>query len=165
MTYVEQYLNQEEKVVFQTRIHWIVFAPMCFVTVVILSMNIIFQSNPSYVLFIRCLGALCFLRALSLFIVYLSSEYGVTCKRVLGKTGLIEIQSLDILLQRVEAVRLSQGMLGRMLNFGDVIVTGTGGTQEILYDLPDPHLVRKIIQENVQKIYESSPLNQIKEAV
>lgn len=164
MTYVEQYLNNDEKVEFQTRIHWIVFVPMCIVTLFVLSLNFYFQGNASHVLMVRCLGALCFLRALSLFIVYLSSEYGVTCKRVLGKTGLLEIQSLDILLQRVEAVRLSQGVLGRMFNFGDVIVTGTGGTQEILYDLPNPHLVRKIIQENAQRIYEESYNNSVSDA-
>jgi uncharacterized membrane protein YdbT with pleckstrin-like domain len=59
---------------------------------------------------------------------------------------------LDIVLAKVEAVRLSQSILGRILNYGDLEVTGTGGTEEVLRFIPDPLLFRKNVQEQLADI-------------
>jgi uncharacterized membrane protein YdbT with pleckstrin-like domain len=82
-------------------------------------------------------------------VLFLSSEFGITSKRVLGKTGFIRRTSLDIVLNKVEAIRLSQSILGRILNYGDIEVTGTGGTDEILRFIPDPLIFRKVVQEQL----------------
>lgn len=153
MSYINKHLMPDEHVVFQTRIHWIVFIPWVVLTIGVLSLLFFVSDKPNYVLIVRGLATVILLKAIGHNIVYWTAEYGVTTKRVLGKSGLIRIQSLDILLLKVEAVRLSQGPLGRILNFGDVIVTGTGGTQEILYDLPDPMHVRNVIQTQANKVH------------
>ena len=145
-----------EEVVFQTRIHWIVFVPWILLAVAVLSTLFFVRDTPAYVMIVRVIAMIILLKAIAANLTYWTAEYGVTTKRVLGKTGLIQIQSLDILLLRVEAVRLNQGLLGRVLNFGDVIVTGTGGTQEILYDLPNPMEVRKIIQSHANQVHSES---------
>ena len=61
---------------------------------------------------------------------YISSEFAVTDKRVLGKLGFIERESMETLLSKVEAIGVDQGVIGRILGFGTVTITGTGGTQE-----------------------------------
>jgi uncharacterized membrane protein YdbT with pleckstrin-like domain len=88
-------------------------------------------------------------RLLTRLVIYLTSEFGVTSKRVLGKTGLIRLNSTDIVLAKVEAIRIHQSILGRIFNFGDVLVTGTGGTEEVLSYIPDPQLFSKLIQEQL----------------
>lgn len=85
-------------------------------------------------------------------VFYITSEFGITSKRVLGKTGFIRRRSLDIVLAKVEAIRLSQSILGRILNYGDLEVTGTGGTEEVLRFIPDPLLFRKAVQEQLADI-------------
>lgn len=142
----------DEEVIFQTRIHWIVFVPWVVLTISILSLLFVVRDNPMFILLIRVVAAVVLLKAIGHNIIYWTAEYGVTTKRVLGKSGLLKIQSLDILLLKVEAVRLNQGPLGRILGYGDVIVTGTGGTQEVLYDLPDPMHVRNVIQTQSNKV-------------
>ncbi len=151
---------EDEEVVYQTRIHWIVFVPWVIGTVIILSLLFFVRDNPGFVFFVRCVAGFLLLKAMAANIIYWTAEYGVTNKRVLGKTGLVRIQSLDILLLKVEAVRLKQGVLGRILNYGDLIVTGTGGTQEILYDLPEPMEVRKIIQEHANRANNEASSNE-----
>jgi uncharacterized membrane protein YdbT with pleckstrin-like domain len=68
---------------------------------------------------------------------------------VLGKTGFIRRKSLDIVLAKVEAIRLTQSILARILDYGDIEVTGTGGTEEILSFIPAPLDFRKAIQEQL----------------
>jgi uncharacterized membrane protein YdbT with pleckstrin-like domain len=43
-----------------------------------------------------------------------SSEFGVSTKRVLMKTGFISRHSLETLLSKVESISVYQGMLGRL---------------------------------------------------
>ena len=68
---------------------------------------------------------------------------------MLGKTGLVRLKTTDIVLAKVEAIRINQSVLGRICNFGDVLVTGTGGTEEVLSYIPEPRLFSKNIQEQL----------------
>lgn len=88
-------------------------------------------------------------RMLDRLVLYLTSEFAITSKRVLGKTGFIRRRSLDIVLAKVEAIRLSQSVVGRILDYGDIEVTGTGGTEEVLSFIPAPLEFRKTIQEQL----------------
>jgi uncharacterized membrane protein YdbT with pleckstrin-like domain len=65
------------------------------------------------------------------------------------------LKSLDIVLAKVEAIRINQGILGRIFNFGDVEVTGTGGTEEVLKFIPNPIIFSKCIQEQLSLIEEA----------
>ncbi len=89
------------------------------------------------------------IRLISRVIFFVTTEYGITSKRVLGKTGFIYRSALDLVLLKVEAVRLNQTILGRILNYGTVEVTGTGGTGESLKFIPDPIMFRNRIQEQL----------------
>jgi uncharacterized membrane protein YdbT with pleckstrin-like domain len=82
-------------------------------------------------------------------ILHLTSEFGITSKRVLGKTGLIRLNTVDIVLAKVEAIRIRQSIIGRIFDFGDVLVTGTGGTVEVLKFIPDPVFFSTCVQEEL----------------
>ena len=159
-SYVHEHLMEDEEVEFQTHVHWIVFAPWFLITILVLSTMFFVPNNYMIILVIRVIAGLFFVKATATLIFYWTSEYGVTTKRVLGKTGLVRIRSLDILLLKVEAVRLNQGLLGRMLDFGDLVVTGTGGTTETLFDVPHPLEIRNLIQEQASKNYGESATQQ-----
>lgn len=57
---------------------------------------------------------------------YSASEFGVTNKRILAKVGWAKRRSLDMLLTKVEGIYVEQGILGKILGYGTVVVTGTG---------------------------------------
>ena len=62
-------------------------------------------------------------------IKYLTTELAITNKRVIAKFGLISRSTIEINLQRIESIQVNQGILGRIFNFGSIIVSGAGNPQ------------------------------------
>jgi hypothetical protein len=85
---------------------------------------------------------------------YTSSEFAVTNKRVLSKLGFIERESDETLLSKVEAIAVDQGILARVLGFGTVTITGTGGTEESFPRISQPLELRRQIQSQVVALEE-----------
>lgn len=79
-------------------------------------------------------------------------EFALTNKRVIGKHGVFRHRSLELLLTKVEAIRVDQPIWGRMLNYGTVIVTGTGGTKEYFGYIKDPLEFRRRVQTQLAQI-------------
>lgn len=78
------------------------------------------------------------------------SEFGVTNKRVIIKVGVLRRKSLEILLNKVEGVSVDQGILGRVLGYGNIIVNGTGSTKEPFKSIADPLEFRRRVQEQIE---------------
>lgn len=154
MSYIENTLMDDEEMVHITRLHPIILLMPAAATSLLAGSFAIVDAIPyaQIVVAILLFGSLW--RLSDRLIFFLSSEFGVTSKRVLGKTGFIRRTSLDIVLGKVEAIRLSQTILGRVLNYGDIEVTGTGGTEEVLRFIPDPLTFRKVVQEQLANLEE-----------
>jgi uncharacterized membrane protein YdbT with pleckstrin-like domain len=75
-----------------------------------------------------------------------SSEFAITDKRVLIKVGFIHRHTLEMLLTKVETVRVDQGLAGRLLGYGTIVVTGTGGTNEPFPSIANPLEFRRQVQ-------------------
>jgi len=84
------------------------------------------------------------------FISYKTSEFGITNRRVLIKVGFIRRKSLEIFLTHVEGIFVKQGILGRILNYGTIIVNGTGGTKTPFHNIRAPLEFRKKVQEQIE---------------
>ena len=81
-----------------------------------------------------------------------TSEFGVTNKRVLVKVGFIRRYSIELLLTKVEGIQVAQSILGRILRYGTIIVTGTGGGKEPFHKIDDPFEFRRQVQEQIEAI-------------
>jgi len=62
------------------------------------------------------------------FISRRSTELVITDKRLIAKYGVVSTHSIEIRFDKIETVRVNQGLLGKILNYGDIVVTGTGST-------------------------------------
>ncbi len=149
MSYIESNLMDDEEMVHVTRLHPIVLLFPAAATSLLAGSFAIVDSVPYAQIVVAIFLFISLWRLTDRLVLFLSSEFGVTSKRVLGKTGFIRRTSLDIVLNKVEAIRLSQTILGRVLNYGDIEVTGTGGTDEILRFIPDPLVFRRVVQEQL----------------
>ncbi|BBB33358.1 conserved hypothetical protein [Thermotomaculum hydrothermale] len=150
MSYIEKNLLAGEKLVYQAKLHWIIFIW----SVLFLLIAIIFFMNklaPFGWFFIL----LAIFQGLFSFITYSTSEFAVTNKRIIVKVGFIRRHSLEILLTKVEAISVNQGIWGRILNFGTIIITGSGGTKEPFHKIAAPLEFRKRAQEQIAAIQES----------
>jgi uncharacterized membrane protein YdbT with pleckstrin-like domain len=103
-------------------------------------------------IFLSCLFRfLAIVSALQAIIVIFTTEFAVTDKRVIAKTGFIRKHTLEMLLQKIESDGINQDITGRMMNYGTVMVTGTGGIREKSTAIAAPLAVRKVINEFNEK--------------
>jgi uncharacterized membrane protein YdbT with pleckstrin-like domain len=143
MGYVDNNLLQNESVSYRANLHWAIFlAPIFFFVVATVGFAV---AAPVGVFFL--LVAL--LVSLSRMIAYTTSEFAITDRRVVIKVGLIRRRTVELLLSKVETIGVDQSILGRIFNFGTIIVTGTGGTKEPFTGIADPLEFRKQVQSRL----------------
>jgi hypothetical protein len=92
---------------------------------------------------------------LAVHITYTSSEFAVTDKRVIIKVGWIRRRTLETMLNKVENIGVDQTVYGRLLDFGTITVTGTGGTKEAFADIAEPLEFRRQVQAHVSAVEEA----------
>ncbi len=157
MGYIENNLIPGEQIRFQTHLHWKVFLPPMFLSLISLpliagAMNQGLNPYVSLSVLIFPLGAL-----LSAYLKWRSSEFGVTDKRVLIKTGIIGRHTLETLLTKVENIGVEQTLWGRLFNYGTIYVTGTGSTRETFPGIHAPLEFRKAIEAAAVAFEERRP--------
>ncbi len=146
MGYIEDNLMSGEKVIYRAKLHWMVFSgPIIFAVIAYM----FFAGGGD----IAAAGGFFLLIAImwgvSAFITFKTSEFAVTNMRVLIKVGWIRRNSLETLLTKVEGVQVNQGILGRILNYGTIIIRGTGGTHNPFRKIAAPLEFRKRVQEQI----------------
>jgi uncharacterized membrane protein YdbT with pleckstrin-like domain len=170
MSYVRDNLMPNEKVLFTARIHPAVFLPSVVTFILAIALVIYGLSTASIVgkagsspqitvnammgSVLLCSSVILFVYAVLLvfqaIIVMFTTEFAITNRRVVAKTGFIRRHTLEMLLAKVESVSVNQNILGRLLNFGTVTVTGTGGTKESFRAIVEPIGVRKKINQIIE---------------
>jgi uncharacterized membrane protein YdbT with pleckstrin-like domain len=73
------------------------------------------------------------------------TEIAVTNRRVIYKTGLIQRQTNEMNMDKVESVQINQSIFGRMLDYGTVTILGTGEGFETLHTIASPIELRNSI--------------------
>ncbi len=71
------------------------------------------------------------------------------------KVGFIRRNSLEVLLNKVEGIQVNQSILGRIMGYGSIIISGTGGTQNPFHKITAPLDFRKKAQEQIALVQES----------
>ncbi len=82
-----------------------------------------------------------------------ATEMGVTNRRVVVKTGLASRRTVEMLLNKVESIEVSEPPLGRMLGYGTILVIGTGGTPEPFDRIAHPLEFRSQVQQQIEKLH------------
>jgi uncharacterized membrane protein YdbT with pleckstrin-like domain len=76
-----------------------------------------------------------------------STELAITNKRVIAKSGFITRHTVEINLDKVEALKVEQGVWGRILNFGTIFISGAGTSVAPIHDIADPLVFRRKFME------------------
>jgi uncharacterized membrane protein YdbT with pleckstrin-like domain len=155
MSVIEKNLMAGEQIVYRGRLHWIIFLKAIFAGVVGL-LAMIFLPPPSRWVVGWALLAAGISVAVSRLFTWYSSEFVVTNKRITMRTGFVRSHSIEILLTKVEALAVDQDILGRVLGYGSIHITGTGGTQERFDTIAAPFEFRKMTQEQIASVQESA---------
>ena len=129
MSYIEESLIEGERVVHTARVSW--WSQFWLVLLGILLLVVV-------------VGVF-FLAAA--WIKVRSTEIAITNRRVIAKFGFIKRDTVEINLDKVEALRVEQGFLGRMLNYGTVLISGAGTSVAPIRDIADPLVFRRKFME------------------
>jgi uncharacterized membrane protein YdbT with pleckstrin-like domain len=136
MSYVDKSLAPDEQVVFRTRLSRIMFVWPVLIALIALGLLFI-QSTPVRYAAAGVL-ALALLFILARYMSFISSEFAVTNRRVIIKVGVLRRRTLELQRAKVEAIAVNQGIAGRIFGYGDIVVTGTGGTKEPFHQIGAP---------------------------
>jgi uncharacterized membrane protein YdbT with pleckstrin-like domain len=147
MSYLDDNLMGGERVVYRTSLHWVVYLWSTLFLLLGVSMLSTAETAPAGGLFIP----LAIILGLSSFIRVKTSEFGVTNRRVMIKVGWIRRQTIETLLNKVEALEVHQGILGRILNFGTIVIVGTGGTKSAYHKIREPLEFRRKVHEQTSQ--------------
>ena len=151
MSYIKSVLQPEEKVLFRSRLHWMIYLPGLVILLPAIAAGIGGTYIPETDLRYACwaVGAIFLLFAvLKLLIEWIrrvTTEIAVTDRRVIYKRGLIRRYTIEVNNDKVESVDVDQTVLGRIFNFGTVVIRGTGSAVEPIRNIDDPLHFRSFI--------------------
>lgn len=151
MGFVESNLLPNETIVYETRLHPVIYTPA--VVALLLGLGTLGVCAATaggdsgfLVLLALMIVVVAAGLALSAWINTKASEFAVTNRRVLVKVGWLRRDSFEIVLPKVEGIGVDQGLLGRLFNFGTIDVRGTGGSRERFANIAAPLEFRKQVQ-------------------
>lgn len=145
MGYIESNLLADEQIVYKAKLHSVIFWKPC--ALIMLGVVFLFIL-PIAGMIVLAIGLIALIPPV---IDYTTSEFGVTNKRVIIKVGLIRRRTLELLLRHVEAILVDQSVTGRILNYGSVTLTGTGGVRETFGNISNPLEFRRRVQGEAAK--------------
>jgi len=78
---------------------------------------------------------------------YATTEFAVTDRRIIAKTGLVSRRTVEMFLDKVESLNVEQSIPGRLFDYGTVTIRGTGATSEPFHNISSPLELRKRFME------------------
>jgi uncharacterized membrane protein YdbT with pleckstrin-like domain len=139
--YVDSNLLPGEQVIYRTQLHAIIYLSPALI--VLAGIVLGFYVGPAGGLAVLAVGLLALLGA---WIRQWSSEFAVTNRRVIIKTGWLSRRTIELNMSKVESVEVAQDIFARMLRYGTITVIGTGGTREPFSLIRDPLGFRRAVQ-------------------
>jgi uncharacterized membrane protein YdbT with pleckstrin-like domain len=151
MSYIQRVLQPNETLVYQTRLHWLVYA-RAVLFVIIAGGFAIAGDEAGGDDFLRAgLAAAAFfaffavVSAIHAAIKRASTELAVTDHRVIFKRGIVSRYTIEMARSKVESVDVQQSIWGRIFNYGTILVRGTGGSLEPFRNIENPLQLRSSI--------------------
>ncbi|MBN8995484.1 MAG: PH domain-containing protein [Rhizobiales bacterium] len=142
MGYLDRVLEPGETVAYEAKLSWVGYLPgiglLAAAIVLAIVARLVIASNgwATAVGVVVLIPALYFLG--KAWFDRWTTEIAITNRRVIFKWGFIRRHTIEMSLDKVESVDVSQSIVGRILNYGDVTVRGTGAGFQPLRGIDNP---------------------------
>ena len=149
--YIDEILQPGEKVLYSTNAHWMFYLPAIGAWIVVLALLILSRMTTVDGLVLFCLASAAVVALAALYWTVkawfqrLTTETDVTNLRVVHKTGFITRKTFEMSLDKVESVDVYQSIMGRILNYGDVMILGVGEGKQKIETIASPLAFRSAI--------------------
>jgi hypothetical protein len=149
--YVSRILQPGEHILSVGRLHWIIYMEgvIAFILSIVCFWVSQYSSDEIVELGGRVFGLV--LLAASVFIAAKAwfdqwiTEIAVTNRRVIYKRGFINRHTVEMNMDKIESVTVTQSILGRILDYGTIHIRGTGVGMEHLHKIAAPISLRNSI--------------------
>lgn len=147
MSYVSEHLAADESIVHEGKIHWVGYVPPAILFVVALMFSRGADNSFFGFMLLAAFGLL-----VRTIIIQKTTELAVTNRRIIAKAGFIQRFTVEMQHRQVESIQVSQTALGRILNYGNVHIQGTGGGRTPIGFIADPLEFRKKAMEHIDRV-------------
>lgn len=156
MSFIDRHLMEGERVVFRTRLHWRFVA-----TSMVVGLLLVVAGGAAAFTPVPWVGAIPALLGLGVigaaWLRRRSSEFAVTDRRIVLKVGVLTTRSVEMLHSKIESVAVNQTLAGRMLGYGSIVVTGSGGTSEVFDGIQAPLEFRNAVSGAADRSLDARP--------
>ena len=149
MTYINSILEPGEKVRYHTTVSWTTYRAAILLAICALA-SLLAGASYAEMVNISWFAAIVF--AVSAIVAFLpawfrrwTTEIAVTDRRIIFKRGLIRRHTVEMNMQKVESVDVDQTLIGRLFNYGNVTIRGTGSSFETLSRIDSPLKLRTTV--------------------
>ena len=161
MGYVENNLSKNENILYQGKIHWFIFVPplMMMLLAFFVLADDSKQDNERLVALV--VMAFCVFVLVHSFFYKISSEFAITNRRIISKTGFISRKTVEFNHGKIESINVEQSIFGRIFGYGSVVINGTGGAKTPVKNIAKPLKFRMEAMNVIDHEQEQAPvLNQ-----
>jgi uncharacterized membrane protein YdbT with pleckstrin-like domain len=161
MSYVNQLLGENEEVLLVARQSWVVLVRQALMNLLIalvaIGITLLILSVPNPIQTYGWLFSLLLLipaaRFALQFVDWVNRSYVVTNRRVIQVEGTFNKHVIDSSLEKVNDVRMSQSVLGRLLNYGDIeILTASELGSNSFQRIADPIRFKTVMLNAKEKL-------------
>ena len=149
MSYIQSILEPGEQVRYHTTMSWTIYAPAILLAICALASAALAGSHD-HMVGLGWLAAIVF--AVAAVVTFVpawlrrwTTEITVTDRRVILKRGLIRRHTVEMNMNKIESVDVDQTLLGRLFNYGNVTIRGTGSSFEIFRTVDAPLKLRSTV--------------------
>jgi uncharacterized membrane protein YdbT with pleckstrin-like domain len=148
MKYIDQVLQPGEKVVFSSTLSRAVYIPSVLLWLVALVLAVAgstLQPGSVWLWSAVVVALVAAVSGLKAWFRRWTTEIDVTDRRVVYKRGFIRRHTVEINMDKVESVDVDQSVLGRLFDYGDIVIRGTGVGIEPLRGIDSPLAFRNSV--------------------
>jgi uncharacterized membrane protein YdbT with pleckstrin-like domain len=134
----------DSNIVYQARLHPIIFfwPSVLLIFAGFVSLRFDYLDTPAMLMAIVAV-----VWGIMVWMTYIFSALIIKKKHVILKTGFVVRNTLDIPLSKVESIDIRQSLLGSLFHYGSLVITGTGGSRQIVNYLGKPLTCRRHIEQ------------------
>jgi uncharacterized membrane protein YdbT with pleckstrin-like domain len=133
-----------QRVVYQARLHWILFVWPFLLLLIGLWLSFSFVS-------FREVGLMTVVIAIAwgflMWLTYQFSSLTIKERQVILRSGILVRQTIDIPLSKIESIDIRQSIIGSLFQYGSLLITGTGGTRQWMGYIAKPLTCRRHIEQ------------------
>ncbi len=168
MDYVQRNLGKNEKIVLRAKINWLaLLVPILWAVLVEIAWSmfkkkVVGEIDPStttgddptkqiFNVFAVVSQIIAFLPAIVRFLVLANEKLVITNKRIVGKVGILRVDTIDFPIEKVDNVTYNAGIFGNLFKYYTLQITGTSGDKKELKMVANAQAFKNAVSEAIER--------------